>query len=81
MSDFTAHILPVVILKARSPIGGLKQGLQGAGKVDKPVAHKEEHWEQRSEDVDVSEQDAALADHHREEKSPVNILEVIRVIR
>lgn len=54
----------MVILEAGSPVRGLEQGLQSAGEVDEAVAHEEEHGEQRSEDVDVSEQDAALADQH-----------------
>lgn len=58
------HNSPMVILEAGSPVRGLEQGLQSAGEVDEPIAHEEEHGEQRSEDVDVSEQDAALADQH-----------------
>lgn len=45
----------MVILEAGSPVRGLEQSLQGAGKVHESVAHEEEHGEERGKDVDVSE--------------------------
>ncbi len=33
--------LPVIELEARSPVGGAKQSLDSAGKVNKQIAHEE----------------------------------------
>ena len=60
----------MVVLEPRTPVRSLEQRLQSAGEVDEAVAHQEEHGQQGSEDVDVAEQDAALADHHRQEQGP-----------
>lgn len=34
-------LLPVIELKARSPIGGAEQSLDSTGQVDKQIAHEE----------------------------------------
>lgn len=34
-------LLPVIELKARSPIGGAEQSLNSTGQVDKQIAHEE----------------------------------------
>lgn len=38
---FRDMLLPVIELKARSPIGGAEQSLNGTGQVDKQIAHEE----------------------------------------
>jgi len=56
------HLLyvPVIVLKPRSPVGRAQQRLQDARQVDERVTHQQEHGQERSEIVDVSNQYAAL---------------------
>lgn len=60
----------MVILESWSPVGRLQESLKGTGQVNKAVAHEEEHGQKWSENVDVAEQDTALADAHSQDKSP-----------
>lgn len=61
----------MVVLEPRPPVGGFEQGLKCASQVYEAIAHEEEHGEQRSQDVDVAQQDAALADRHRQQQGSV----------
>ena len=60
--------LPVVVLEARPPVRCAQQRLQGAGQIDEAVAHQEEHGQERCEQIDVAEQDAALADEQSQDE-------------
>lgn len=58
----------MVVLETGSPVGRPQQGLQGTCKIDESVAHQEEHGQQGGEDVDISQEDSALADGHGEDE-------------
>lgn len=50
----------MIVLKPRSPVRRAQQRLQDARQVDERVTHQQEHGQERSEIVDVSDQYAAL---------------------
>jgi len=52
----------VVVLEARSPVGSSQERLKGTSYIDEAVEHQEEHGEERSEDVDVTQQHAKLTE-------------------
>lgn len=62
----------MVVLEPWTPVGSLKKCLERAGEVNEAVAHEEEHRQKRSKDVDIAQQDTALANHHRQKQGPEN---------
>ena len=50
----------MVVSKAGPPHWSLEEGLEGAGNVDKGVAHKEEHTEKGSDGVHITNQHSNL---------------------
>ena len=44
----------MVVLELRPPHGGFQEGLECASKIDKAVAHEEEHTQKRSQRVHVA---------------------------
>lgn len=69
--DFGTKNLPMIIFESWTPVRGLQKSLQCASQVNKAVTHEEEHGEQWSQDVDVAEENAALADHHGQKQGSV----------
>lgn len=61
---------PVVELETGPPIRRPQECLDGTGQVDKAVAHEEEHGEQRRQQINVAQQDSALADAKSQDQGP-----------
>lgn len=64
LSYLNRKYVPVIVFEPGSPVGGAQQRLQDARQVHERVAHQQEHGQQRSEIVDVSDQYTALAHDH-----------------
>ena len=66
----------MVVLEAGPPVGCPQQSLESAGQVDEAVAHEEEHGDDGSDLVQVTDQDTDLRDNCRENevRSEFNVI-------
>ena len=63
---------PVVVFEAGPPVGCPQQRLQSAGQVDEAVAHEEEHGDDGSDLVQVTDQDTNFRDNCRERRDKIS---------